>query len=83
MFASGFVTRNSFCHNLHILIFAVLCIENKEKPDLLCYKILLSDYRQCLIIVLQDMRQSLGHRLLLPDMLIKPVQRIMKYQLML
>jgi len=29
------------------------------------------------------MRQRLGHRLLLPDMLIKPVQRIMKYQLML
>jgi len=31
----------------------------------------------------QEMRQQLGHRLLLPDMLIKPVQRIMKYQLML
>jgi len=29
------------------------------------------------------MRERLGHRLLLPDMLIKPVQRIMKYQLML
>ena len=29
------------------------------------------------------MRQRLGHRLLLPDILIKPVQRIMKYQLML
>ena len=29
------------------------------------------------------MRQKLGHRLQLPDLLIKPVQRIMKYQLML
>jgi len=36
-----------------------------------------------LIIIMQEMRQRLGHRLLLPDMLIKPVQRIMKYQLML
>jgi len=33
--------------------------------------------------MMQEMRQRHGHRLLLPDMLIKPVQRIMKYQLML
>ncbi|GAB6019934.1 hypothetical protein CHUAL_001465 [Chamberlinius hualienensis] len=31
----------------------------------------------------EELRQSLGHKLLLPDMLIKPVQRIMKYQLLL
>lgn len=29
------------------------------------------------------MRQKLGHKLQLPDLLIKPVQRIMKYQLLL
>jgi len=48
-----------------------------------CRKIVLLDYKWDLIITLQEMRQRLGHRLLLPDMLIKPVQRIMKYQLML
>ena len=29
------------------------------------------------------MKKTLGHRLQLPDLLIKPVQRIMKYQLLL
>lgn len=32
---------------------------------------------------LQEIRQRLGHKLQLPDLLIKPVQRIMKYQLLL
>jgi len=32
---------------------------------------------------LQELRQKLGHKLQLADLLIKPVQRIMKYQLML
>lgn len=31
----------------------------------------------------QELRQKLGHKLQLPDLLIKPVQRIMKYQLLL
>ena len=31
----------------------------------------------------EEIRQKLGHRLTLPDLLIKPVQRIMKYQLLL
>lgn len=31
----------------------------------------------------EDLRQQLGHRLQLNDLLIKPVQRIMKYQLLL
>jgi RhoGEF domain len=31
----------------------------------------------------QELRQKLGHKLQLADLLIKPVQRIMKYQLML
>ncbi|XP_074654482.1 kalirin-like isoform X2 [Tubulanus polymorphus] len=31
----------------------------------------------------EDLRLKLGHRLTLPDLLIKPVQRIMKYQLLL
>lgn len=33
--------------------------------------------------LLQELRLKLGHRLQLPDMLIKPIQRIMKYQLLL
>lgn len=32
---------------------------------------------------LQELRQKLGHKLTLGDLLIKPVQRIMKYQLLL
>ncbi|GFR86674.1 triple functional domain protein-like isoform X7 [Elysia marginata] len=31
----------------------------------------------------EEVRQKLGHRLMLPDLLIKPVQRIMRYQLLL
>ena len=31
----------------------------------------------------EELRQQLGHRLSIPDLLIKPVQRIMKYQLLL
>ena len=31
----------------------------------------------------QEMRQKQGHRLQMPDLLIKPIQRIMKYQLLL
>jgi triple functional domain protein len=31
----------------------------------------------------EELRQKMGHRLTLPDLLIKPVQRIMKYQLLL
>jgi len=34
-------------------------------------------------VCVQELRQKLGHRLQLPDLLIKPIQRIMKYQLML
>ena len=33
--------------------------------------------------VFQSLRQLLGHRLRITDLLIKPVQRIMKYQLLL
>lgn len=48
--------------------------ENKPKSELM-----VSEF----IDFFEEMRQSLGYRLSLPDMLIKPVQRIMKYQLML
>lgn len=37
----------------------------------------------CLGLCGQELRQRLGHRLQLNDLLIKPVQRIMKYQLLL
>lgn len=36
-----------------------------------------------LFFFFQDLRQQMGHRLQLNDLLIKPVQRIMKYQLLL
>ena len=37
----------------------------------------------CDVCVFQELKQRLGHRLQLTDLLIKPVQRIMKYQLLL
>lgn len=37
----------------------------------------------CVRFRCQELRQQLGHRLQLNDLLIKPVQRIMKYQLLL
>lgn len=40
----------------------------------------------CVVVFIsacQELRQQLGHRLQLNDLLIKPVQRIMKYQLLL
>ena len=37
----------------------------------------------CVRLRCQELRQQLGHRLQLNDLLIKPVQRIMKYQLLL
>lgn len=37
----------------------------------------------CVHLGCQELRQQLGHRLQLNDLLIKPVQRIMKYQLLL
>lgn len=48
--------------------------ENKPKSEFI-----VAEY----IDVFEDIRQKLGHRLMLPDILIKPVQRIMKYQLLL
>lgn len=39
--------------------------------------------RLCSGLCGQELRQQLGHRLQLNDLLIKPVQRIMKYQLLL
>jgi len=35
------------------------------------------------VSAVQELRLKLGHRLQIPDMLIKPIQRIMKYQLLL
>ncbi|ESO10758.1 hypothetical protein HELRODRAFT_134349, partial [Helobdella robusta] len=48
--------------------------ENKPKSEYL-----VAEY----IDFFEELRQKLGHRLQLPDLLIKPVQRIMKYQLLL
>ncbi|ESO86296.1 hypothetical protein LOTGIDRAFT_220800 [Lottia gigantea] len=49
--------------------------ENKPKSEFL-----VAEY---LDTYFEDIRQKMGHRLTLPDLLIKPVQRIMKYQLLL
>jgi hypothetical protein len=49
--------------------------ENKPKSEFV-----VSEY---LDTYFEEVRQKLGHRLMLPDLLIKPVQRIMRYQLLL
>lgn len=49
--------------------------ENKPKSDYIVAEYLDEFF--------EDLRQKLGHRLQLPDLLIKPVQRITKYKLLL
>ena len=49
--------------------------ENKPKSDYIVSEFIDTYF--------EEIRQKLGHRLMLPDLLIKPVQRIMRYQLLL
>lgn len=55
-------------------MYVVYC-QNKPKSEYI-----VSEY---LDTFFEEARQKLGHKLQLPDLLIKPVQRIMKYQLLL
>ena len=48
--------------------------ENKPKSEFI-----VAEY----IDFFEELRNKMGHRLMLPDLLIKPVQRIMKYKLLL
>ncbi|XP_022243783.1 triple functional domain protein-like [Limulus polyphemus] len=55
-------------------MYVVYC-QNKPKSEYI-----VSEY---IDTYFEELRQKLGHKLQLPDLLIKPVQRVMKYQLML
>uniref|UniRef100_A0A4W5JVS6 Trio Rho guanine nucleotide exchange factor a n=1 Tax=Hucho hucho TaxID=62062 RepID=A0A4W5JVS6_9TELE len=55
-------------------MYVVYC-QNKPKSELI-----VSEY---IDTYFEDLKQRLGHRLQITDLLIKPVQRIMKYQLLL
>ncbi|XP_067120464.1 LOW QUALITY PROTEIN: triple functional domain protein-like [Centruroides vittatus] len=55
-------------------MYVVYC-QNKPKSEYI-----VSEYIETFF---EELRQKFGHKLQLPDLLIKPVQRIMKYQLML
>ncbi|KAI1278144.1 Kalirin [Halotydeus destructor] len=55
-------------------MYIVYC-QNKPKSEFI-----VSEY---IDTYFEEVRQRLGHKLQLPDLLIKPVQRIMKYQLLL
>ncbi|XP_037549683.1 triple functional domain protein [Nematolebias whitei] len=55
-------------------MYVIYC-QNKPKSELI-----VSEYIDTFF---EDLKQRLGHRLLITDLLIKPVQRIMKYQLLL
>lgn len=63
---------NKYERRLHM--YVVYC-QNKSKSEHI-----VSEY---LDTYFEHLRQRLGHKLTLPDLLIKPVQRIMKYQLLL
>jgi len=55
-------------------MYVVYC-QNKPKSEYI-----VSEYMDTYF---EELRQKLGHKLQLPDLLIKPIQRITKYQLML
>uniref|UniRef100_A0A7N6AZL6 non-specific serine/threonine protein kinase n=1 Tax=Anabas testudineus TaxID=64144 RepID=A0A7N6AZL6_ANATE len=61
------------------------CLEDPDRLAPLFVKQVgnLSTYTNDICFVHQDLKQRLGHRLQITDLLIKPVQRIMKYQLLL
>lgn len=61
-------------HERRLHMYVVYC-QNKPKSEHI-----VSEYIETYF---EDIRQQLGHRLQLNDLLIKPVQRIMKYQLLL
>ncbi|XP_066519847.1 rho guanine nucleotide exchange factor 25 [Hoplias malabaricus] len=61
-------------HERRLHMYVVYC---QNKPMSEC---IVSEY---IDTYFEDLRQQLGHRLQLNDLLIKPVQRIMKYQLLL
>nr|XP_015815236.2 rho guanine nucleotide exchange factor 25 isoform X2 [Nothobranchius furzeri] len=61
-------------HERRLHMYVVYC-QNKPKSEFV-----VSEYIETYF---EDLRQQLGHRLQLNDLLIKPVQRIMKYQLLL
>ncbi|KAM4612901.1 rho guanine nucleotide exchange factor 25 [Polymixia lowei] len=61
-------------HERRLHMYVVYC-QNKPKSEHI-----VSEYIETYF---EDVRQQLGHRLQLNDLLIKPVQRIMKYQLLL
>ncbi|XP_076012921.1 rho guanine nucleotide exchange factor 25 isoform X2 [Genypterus blacodes] len=61
-------------HERRLHMYVVYC-QNKPKSEHV-----VSEYIENYF---EDLRQQLGHRLQLNDLLIKPVQRIMKYQLLL
>ncbi|XP_056129245.1 rho guanine nucleotide exchange factor 25 isoform X2 [Lampris incognitus] len=61
-------------HERRLHMYVVYC-QNKPKSEHI-----VSEYIDSYF---EDLRQQLGHRLQLNDLLIKPVQRIMKYQLLL
>ncbi|XP_059801136.1 triple functional domain protein-like isoform X4 [Hypanus sabinus] len=61
-------------HERRLHMYIVYC-QNKPKSEYI-----VSEY---IDTYFEDVKQRLGHRLQLTDLLIKPVQRIMKYQLLL
>uniref|UniRef100_A0A096LQ12 DH domain-containing protein n=1 Tax=Poecilia formosa TaxID=48698 RepID=A0A096LQ12_POEFO len=55
----------------------------KEASDVGSFQMLRTQVFFFFFYLMKDLKQRLGHRLQITDLLIKPVQRIMKYQLLL
>ncbi|XP_013406610.1 kalirin isoform X8 [Lingula anatina] len=68
------IALNFIRYERRLYMYVKYC-ENKPKSDFIVAEFLDTYF--------EELRQKLGHRLTLPDLLIKPVQRIMKYQLLL
>uniref|UniRef100_A0A915I1K8 DH domain-containing protein n=1 Tax=Romanomermis culicivorax TaxID=13658 RepID=A0A915I1K8_ROMCU len=68
-----FVSRAFVKYERRLHMYVVYC-QNKPKSEYL-----VSEFES----VFTDIKQKLGHKLNLGDLLIKPVQRIMKYQLLM
>ncbi|TRY66496.1 hypothetical protein DNTS_005384 [Danionella cerebrum] len=70
-------------HERRLHMYVVYC-QNKPKSEHIVSEYIETYFEESDVCVfVQELKQQLGHRLQLNDLLIKPVQRIMKYQLLL
>lgn len=85
------IVGSSFGYFMHFILHMVCMLQKKIVWVVLLYamqniaflSLCIKDSVNQVCVCVQELKQQLGHRLQLNDLLIKPVQRIMKYQLLL